>query len=107
MPSGGCHCGAVRYEAAGEMLHHALCHCADCRRSAGAPMVGWIAFKSGDVQVTKGQPRIHASSEHGRRHFCADGGTGRLYTTVDEVRRWIAPPVVAMDVPDGESGDRP
>ena len=80
MPSGGCHCGAVRYEAAGEMLHHAVCHCADCRRSAGAPMVGWIAFKSDNAQITKGQPRIHASSEHGRRHFCADCGTGLLYT---------------------------
>jgi len=80
MMSGGCHCGAVRYEADGEVLHHAICHCEDCRRSAGAPMVAWIAFKSDDVRVTSGAPKVRASSEHGRRHFCADCGTGLFYT---------------------------
>lgn len=79
MPSGGCQCGAVRYEATGEMLHHAICHCADCRKSAGAPMVGWIAYKSDDVTVTQGQAKEHASSESGRRYFCADCGTGLYY----------------------------
>jgi hypothetical protein len=28
--TGGRHCGAIRYEAEGETLTHALCHCADC-----------------------------------------------------------------------------
>ena len=41
MITGGCHCGAIRYQAEGEALVHALCHCTDCRRHAGAPMVGW------------------------------------------------------------------
>ena len=80
MATGGCQCGNVRYVAEGEPLHHAICHCYDCRRSAGAPMVGWIAFKSDGVSVTKGEPKVHASSEHGRRHFCADCGTGLFYT---------------------------
>ncbi|PSJ40485.1 GFA family protein [Allosphingosinicella deserti] len=79
MASGGCHCGAVRYEAEGEILHHAICHCEDCRRSAGAPMVAWIAFKSDQVRITAGTPKVHPSSEHGRRHFCGDCGTGLLY----------------------------
>jgi hypothetical protein len=43
--TGGCHCGAVRYEAVGEALTHALCHCSDCRRSAGAPMVAWTMYR--------------------------------------------------------------
>jgi hypothetical protein len=30
--TGGCHCGAIRYEAEGQALTHALCHCTDCRR---------------------------------------------------------------------------
>jgi hypothetical protein len=67
MATGGCQCGGVRYVAEGEVLHHAICHCHDCRRSSGAPMVGWIAYKSDGVSVTKGEPKIHASSEHGRR----------------------------------------
>ena len=28
--TGGCHCGAIRYQADGEAITHALCHCADC-----------------------------------------------------------------------------
>lgn len=80
MATGGCQCGGVRYVAEGEVLHHAICHCYDCRRSSGAPMVGWIAYKSDGVSVTKGEPKVHASSEHGRRHFCPDCGTGLFYT---------------------------
>ena len=30
-------------------------------------------------KVTKGQPKVYESSEHGRRHFCADCGTGLFY----------------------------
>lgn len=80
MVSGRCHCGAVRYEARGEPQHHAICHCEDCRRSAGAPMVAWIAFAADQVKIVAGAPKIHASSEHGRRHFCAECGTGLFYT---------------------------
>ena len=29
---------------------------------------------------TRGTPKVYASSEHGRRHFCADCGTGVFYT---------------------------
>ena len=80
MLKGGCHCGGIRYEAEGESLHHAICHCSDCRHAAGAPMVGWIAFPSGHVRVTAGATKIRPSSEHGRRHFCPDCGTGLFYT---------------------------
>ena len=31
------------------------------------------------VKVTQGEPKIYASSEHGRRHFCANCGTGLFY----------------------------
>lgn len=78
MLEGGCHCGAIRYRADGEILHNTICHCGDCRRAAGAPMVGWIAFKTDDVTVTQGAPKEYASSDTGRRFFCADCGTGLL-----------------------------
>ena len=77
--TGGCHCGAIRYEAQGAALTHALCHCSDCRRSAGAPMVGWTMYPMDAVTVTKGTPKVYNSSENGRRHFCAACGTGLFY----------------------------
>jgi hypothetical protein len=83
MMTGGCHCGAVRYRIEGEALTHALCHCSDCRRHAGAPMVGWTMYKAAAVTVTRGTPQIYRSSAHGRRHFCAACGTGLFYKNDD------------------------
>lgn len=80
MLTGQCHCGAIRYQVSGDPMHHALCHCSDCRRHAGAPMVGWAMFKTDQFQVTRGEAKVYASSEHGRRHFCGDCGTGLFYT---------------------------
>ena len=37
--TGGCLCGAVRYQATGVPLVTGHCHCADCRRHNGAPVV--------------------------------------------------------------------
>jgi len=80
MLTGGCHCGAIRYQVSGEPIHNALCHCTDCRRHAGAPMVSWTLFSNDNFTVIQGEAKVYASSEHGRRHFCADCGTGLFYT---------------------------
>ena len=77
--TGGCHCGRIRYQAEGEAVTHALCHCNDCRRHAGAPMVGWTMYPAAAVKITKGEPKIYESSTNGRRFFCADCGTGLFY----------------------------
>lgn len=81
--TGGCHCGAIRYEVEGDPMHHALCHCSDCRRSAGAPLVGWAMFPKDAVTVSKGEVVTYASSQDGRRQFCGACGTGLFY--VNEV----------------------
>ncbi len=78
--TGGCHCGKVRYQADGDPLTHALCHCSDCRRHAGAPMVGWTMYPIAAVKVTQGATKTYESSAHGRRQFCPDCGTGLFYT---------------------------
>jgi hypothetical protein len=79
--AGQCHRGAIRYEIEGENLTHGLCHCRDCRRHSGAPMVSWAMFPADAVKTERGQPKIYKSSEHGRRHFCAECGTGLFYTS--------------------------
>jgi hypothetical protein len=43
-------------------------------------MVGWTMYKRGAMKVTSGTPKIYESSTDGRRHFCADCGTGLFYT---------------------------
>ena len=80
MRNGGCQCGEVRYQADGEPIHHALCHCGDCRASAGAPAVAWIAFAEDAVTVTQGSPSKYESSPGATREFCPRCGTGLFYT---------------------------
>ena len=46
------------------------------------PMVGWALVSQADLDMT-GSPKIYASSEHGRRHFCGDCGTGLFYTNAE------------------------
>lgn len=76
---GGCHCGAVRYRINTGSMVHALCHCSDCRRCAGAPMVGWLLIAEEGLTVIKGETRIYHSSQDGRRFFCEACGSGLFY----------------------------
>jgi len=98
--TGGCHCGALRYRVEGEPLTHSLCHCSDCRRHAGAPMVGWMMFRAGAVTVTKGAPKVYESSEHGRRHFCVHCGTGLFYTNAKTLPGITDVQSATLDAPD-------
>ncbi|MGQ0659543.1 GFA family protein [Sphingosinicella sp.] len=100
MNEGGCHCGAIRYRVEGAPIHAALCHCTDCRRHAGAPMVGWTLFGNDRFAVTKGEAKVYASSEHGRRHFCADCGTGLFYTNETIFAGQTDVQVATLDDPD-------
>lgn len=99
MLKGRCHCGAIRYEMPQEVLHHALCHCSDCRRHAGAPMVGWAMVPAGQLRVT-GSPAVYRSSEHGRRHFCAQCGTGLFYVNEEMLPGMIDVQTGTLDNPD-------
>ena len=68
--TGGCHCGAVRYRLTGAPAYAALCHCDDCRKSAGAPLVHWTCFPAASFELTQGELRDYRSSDLGTRSFC-------------------------------------
>ena len=99
MPTGGCHCGAVRYEMSAETIHRALCHCSDCRRHAGAPMVAWGLVAKEGLKV-EGQTSEYASSEHGRRHFCPACGTALFYTNDQIFPGQVDVQIATLDDPD-------
>ncbi|MGH8244690.1 MAG: GFA family protein [Steroidobacteraceae bacterium] len=100
MLSGHCHCGAIRYEIHAEPKWTALCHCGDCRRHAGAPVVGWMAISEDGLKVIKGQPKVYRSSEHGRRHFCPDCGTGLFYFNAVHLPGIADVQIATLDDPD-------
>jgi hypothetical protein len=73
--TGGCFCGAVRYETSGQPFNQSNCHCVMCRRSSGAPFMPWFSMARADLRYTHGALRYFRSSDFARRGFCADCGT--------------------------------
>lgn len=55
--TGGCLCGAIRYEIDGEPVRAANCHCDDCRRATGSSFGTNVFYKEGDVKILKGTPK--------------------------------------------------
>lgn len=98
--TGGCQCGAIRYEVKGAAKHVTLCHCRDCQRSVGAPMVAWAAFAEEDLAVTAGTPRTINSSGQTLRSFCPDCGTGLFYRNAEFMPRIVDIQSVTLDDPD-------
>jgi hypothetical protein len=50
--TGGCLCGALRYEATGEPLVSGHCYCADCRKASGSGFVPFMGFRAAGVRFS-------------------------------------------------------
>ncbi|MEO9461743.1 MAG: GFA family protein [Marinomonas sp.] len=83
--TGGCQCGAIRYEVTGEITGHALCHCSDCRASSGAPAMAWLMIPEDSFSLTKGELTVYNSSGAAMRQFCGKCGTGIAYTNAEHL----------------------
>jgi hypothetical protein len=97
---GGCQCGAVRYEVSGTPQHVVLCHCSDCRKSAGAPVVAWAAFGEDEFRVTQGEATSFNSSGASVRSFCPKCGTGLYFRNVETLPGIVDIQSATLDDPD-------
>ena len=77
--TGGCLCGAVRYEARDPPLKIGYCHCRMCQKASGAPCAVGVYFANRIFRFTRGQPKFYKSSQIADRSFCADCGSRLLY----------------------------
>ncbi|CBY00410.1 hypothetical protein IAQ61_011339 [Plenodomus lingam] len=79
MAVGGCFCGNVRYEVAGNSEGNILCHCYDCRKITGSTYSTNCVFPEDGFKVTKGTPKPHTvKGESGNEitsMFCGDCGS--------------------------------
>jgi hypothetical protein len=76
---GRCLCGKVQYQARGEPLWVAHCHCHSCRRNTGSAVATFVGFGQDRVSFTRGERAIYRSSPGVRRGFCRDCGTPLSY----------------------------
>ena len=55
--SGGCLCGAVRYDADAFLHNGYICHCTICQRSTGQPAEITVLIKAGTLKYLKAEPK--------------------------------------------------
>jgi hypothetical protein len=83
--TGGCLCGAIRYETVGDPVFTLRCHCRDCQRQSGAAHVPAARVPSAGFRILQGTPKRYVTkADSGNeivRVFCGDCGTP-LYVQV-------------------------
>ena len=81
--TGGCLCGAVRYEIRGPVRNVVNCHCSQCRRSHGH-YAAYAAVKATDLVMTEETGMAwYQSSEKARRGFCKTCGSSLFWAPQD------------------------
>jgi hypothetical protein len=83
MLTGGCFCGAIRYEAEARPFDETNCHCSICRRTSGAAFVTWFSVGSTDFRIVEGRPARLKSTDKGTRSFCSRCGTQITFEHAD------------------------
>lgn len=76
--TGGCYCGAMRYEAEGKPKLRAQCHCRECQYFSGGGPNYFLLIPPENFRYTKGTPQRFTRSyiENAvTREFCPQCGT--------------------------------
>lgn len=72
---GHCLCKSVTWEFEGAITWQCYCHCDDCRRNCGAPVVAWLGVPLKHFSWTGNKPQTFESSAGVYRHFCGNCGS--------------------------------
>ncbi|GAA6166101.1 GFA family protein [Pelagimonas sp. KU-00592-HH] len=76
--TGQCLCGAISFEADGEVPVMANCHCTDCRKATGSAYAALMFMKESDVKITGTTKTFQHNSDAGSlmtKHFCENCGS--------------------------------
>lgn len=100
--TGGCACGAVRYEIAGEPMAMVDCQCRDCQRISGTGHSSYLTFAGRDRIRLQGEATQWAmvgdSGNTKRRSFCPACGAP-VYTSFDAMPDVLAVHAASLDDP--------
>ena len=77
--TGGCQCGAVRYELSGPPVNLYVCHCRECRKQSASAFGVSLIVRRKDFRLTQGETKHWARpTDTGKIlhcHFCAVCGS--------------------------------
>lgn len=79
LAGGGCQCGAVRYQVAGEPTALYACHCRECQKQSGSAFGLSLIVPRGALRVTRGETKtwMRPTDSGGTLHchFCPACGS--------------------------------
>jgi hypothetical protein len=103
--TGGCNCGAVRFEITEPLVSAQYCHCTRCQRRTGTAASASAAVVPGSFRVVQGEDRLKAwkPEDGAEKWFCGDCGSAMFSRSPKDPSR-IG---VRLGAIDGDPGIRP
>src|SRR5690348_9089931 len=80
--TGGCMCGAIRYECGANPIFMGNCHCRDCQQASGSAYAAAIGVPRNAVKITGDVKYYESKADSGqmaKRGFCPNCGS-RLFS---------------------------
>ena len=96
--TGGCLCGAVRYESQEPPTEGYYCHCSMCRKHSGNVFGATVRMRGSALRFTKGQPKYYRSSDIARRGFCSECGSPLTFVFDTLPDTWVS--IGSLDHPE-------
>jgi hypothetical protein len=96
--TGGCLCGAVRYESKAPPTQGYYCHCTICQRNYGGLFSVTLRVPGASFRLTKGELKFYHATGFARRGFCADCGSPVAFFADGVADVWIK--VGSLDHPE-------
>jgi hypothetical protein len=103
--TGGCNCGAVRFEVTAPLAGASYCHCRRCQRRSGAAASPNARAAPGSFRVVSGEDRLRAwkPPDGWEKWFCGECGSS-LFSRHPENADQVG---IRMGAFDGDPGVRP
>ena len=85
---GGCHCGAITYEAEADPEKVVICHCTDCQTMSGSAFRVVVPVAEADFKLLSGAPKTYVKiAESGNKRaqvFCPECSSALYATSVGD-----------------------
>ena len=99
--TGGCACGAIRYECSAEPMFSVNCHCRDCQHATGSAYSAELVVPKDALHLTKSTPTYYVRQSDSdttiKRGFCAECGSPVLI--LNTIQPWSVIPAGGLDDP--------